>query len=86
MQQFGANVRLVRKARQMSIKQLSELSGVSQTMISEVERGLKIPTIDVAGKIAAALGIDLTNLMGGCQKKQGNTGPGKRTAAMSHPQ
>jgi len=70
MQQFGANVRLIRKARQMSIKQLSELSGVSQTMISEVERGLKIPTIDVAGKIAAALGIDLTNLMGGAKKSK----------------
>lgn len=50
-------LREVRKGKNLSIKQLSILSGVSTGHISSIENGLKMPTIDVLVRLAAALGV-----------------------------
>jgi transcriptional regulator with XRE-family HTH domain len=61
---FGENVKNSRLKKKMTLQQLSNLSGVSKTMLSEVERDKKIPTIEVACKIADALDINLLKLLG----------------------
>lgn len=50
-------LREVRKGKNLSIKKLSILSGVSTGHISNIENGLKMPTIDVLVRLAAALGV-----------------------------
>ena len=60
---LGAAVRRRRKARQLTLEQLAEHSGVSITMLSEVERGVKNPTVRLAYQIARALGCTLTDLL-----------------------
>lgn len=50
-------LREVRKGKNLSIKQLSILSGVSTGHISNIENGLKMPTIDILVRLAAALGV-----------------------------
>ncbi|HAX99101.1 MAG TPA: hypothetical protein DCY12_09520 [Candidatus Atribacteria bacterium] len=52
-----------RKARDMTLKELSRLSKVSAGLISSLERGGVNPSIDVLIKICRSLKIDLTNLI-----------------------
>ncbi len=63
MREFGLNLKRARLARQCTLKELSAHSGVSQSMLSEIERGLKMPTIEVACKIADALAVNILALL-----------------------
>ncbi len=60
---IGANVRQRRRALGLSLEALAEASGVSSTMLSEVERSRKNPTVKLAYQIARALGCSLTDLL-----------------------
>ena len=61
--QSGKRVRAIREARGLSLRDLAERSGVSAPMLSQVERGDTSPTLAVAGKIAAGLGLSLSQLL-----------------------
>jgi transcriptional regulator with XRE-family HTH domain len=61
--QMGPNVRARRKRMGLSLDALAKRSGVSTTMLSEVERGVKNPTVKLAYQIARALGCSLTELL-----------------------
>ena len=63
VQQSGRRVRALREARGLSLRDLADLSGVSAPMLSQVERGDTSPTLAVAGKIAAGLGLSLSQLL-----------------------
>lgn len=43
--------------------QIAEQSGLSQQMISYVERGMRSPTLDTLLRIAAVLDVDLWKLI-----------------------
>jgi transcriptional regulator with XRE-family HTH domain len=60
---FGARVRALREAMDLSLRDLSERSGVSAPMLSQVERGDTSPTLAVAGKIAEGLELNLSQLL-----------------------
>lgn len=60
---LGANVRRRRQALGLSLEALAEASGVSAGMLSEVERGVKNPTVKLAYQVARALGCSLTELL-----------------------
>lgn len=62
MLNIGKMVRLQRLQRHFSQKQLAELVGVNDTMICQIERGLKIPSLPVAFDIAKALECTLDEL------------------------
>jgi transcriptional regulator with XRE-family HTH domain len=48
-----------RKQKGISMTRLAEKAGLSQQMVSYVERGLRNPTLDTLLRIAMALDIDL---------------------------
>ncbi|GAB5467000.1 MAG: hypothetical protein Kilf2KO_00300 [Rhodospirillales bacterium] len=54
---FGGEVRQLRKARRMTLKALSEASGVSLSHLSAVERNATAPSLAVIEAIAEALSI-----------------------------
>ncbi|MEO3785768.1 XRE family transcriptional regulator [Actinocorallia sp. B10E7] len=56
------NVRRIRLARGLSLRELSELTGVSKALLSQIERGVANPTIEVLSRVAAALGEDFLEL------------------------
>jgi len=56
-------LRQERARRGISIYRLSKMCGVSQQMISYVERGMRNPTLDTLLRIAIALDIDLWKLL-----------------------
>jgi transcriptional regulator with XRE-family HTH domain len=60
----GRNIRELRKKKRMSLDQLSDLSGVSKSYISYIERGLQTnPSLSVLGKMAKALDVELIYLI-----------------------
>ena len=59
----GARVRALREAGGLSLRDLAERSGVSAPMLSQVERGETSPTLNVAARIAAGLGLRLSQLL-----------------------
>jgi transcriptional regulator with XRE-family HTH domain len=60
---IGARVKALRESSVLSLRDLSERSGVSAPMLSQVERGDTSPTLTVAAKIAAGLELRLSQLL-----------------------
>jgi XRE family transcriptional regulator, regulator of sulfur utilization len=60
---FGARVRKLRDAMHLSLRDLSDRSGVSAPMLSQVERGETSPTLAVAERIAGGLELTLSQLL-----------------------
>lgn len=59
---LGDRVRLLRSQRGWSLEELATASGVSRSMLSQVERNETNPTVVVALAIAKALGVSLDDL------------------------
>ncbi|MEX0620607.1 MAG: XRE family transcriptional regulator [Solirubrobacterales bacterium] len=59
----GLRIKALREAMALSLRDLSERSGVSPTMLSQVERGATSPTLYVATKIASGLDLSLSQLL-----------------------
>jgi len=59
----GRRIRALREGLQLSLRDLSERSGVSAPMLSQVERGETSPTLPVAGRIANGLELTLSQLL-----------------------
>lgn len=52
----------VRVRKNITIKELAELSGVSKSYISEIENNKNMPTIDILCKLAKALEVKVDDL------------------------
>jgi transcriptional regulator with XRE-family HTH domain len=60
----GANLRRLRVKKGLSLERLAKLSGVSRAMLGQVELGQSTPTINVLWKIALALEVPFSSLLG----------------------
>jgi len=54
---LGLEVRQLRKARQLTLRNLSDAAGISLSHISAIERGASKPSVDVLHAIASALNV-----------------------------
>jgi transcriptional regulator with XRE-family HTH domain len=61
-QRIGARIGQIRSHNALSLQDLAELSGVSRSMISLIERGSANPTAVVLEKLAGALNVPLAAL------------------------
>src|SRR5262245_28890682 len=61
--QLCRRVRELRKERAWSLEQLAAASGVSRSMLSQVERNEANPTLAVTFRIAQAFGMSLADLL-----------------------
>jgi transcriptional regulator with XRE-family HTH domain len=52
-----------REKRGLSMNQVAERAGLSQQMVSYVERGMRNPTLETLLRMAAALEIDLSKVI-----------------------
>ena len=65
----GKNLKKERLSRHLSLGALSEASGISKAMLSQIESGRVNPTLVTLWKAAHALGVELTVLIDGKDKK-----------------
>ncbi|MDC7126918.1 MAG: XRE family transcriptional regulator [Spirochaetales bacterium] len=59
---FGNKLRLVRERKKMTLKDVASKAGVSESLISQIERNKVSPSIDTLVTIANVLNIDLEYL------------------------
>ncbi len=57
---IGRKLKYSRLKRDRTIQELAKLSGVSSNMISRIERGLTIPSVELLMKLADALGVSVS--------------------------
>lgn len=69
--QIGPSVQRERKARSLTLEQLAGLSGVSKSMLSQIERGEANPTFAVLWSLTEALGIAFDDLIAEGKVEQG---------------
>lgn len=67
---FGSSMRLARKNAGLSLRKLSEISGINYRLISRYERDEIRPRIDTAEILADALNISIDEYIGHDVKKQ----------------
>ncbi len=60
---ISGNLRRIREKRGLSLDQLSELTGVSKSMLRQIEMGKSSPTIATIWKIANGLRLSFTALL-----------------------
>ncbi|MEA2336347.1 MAG: Helix-turn-helix domain [Thermoanaerobaculia bacterium] len=60
---FGARLRELREQRGESQRSLASLMGMKHPYISEMERGLKVPTLTTMIRLAVALNCEITDLV-----------------------
>lgn len=60
---IAENLKRLREERRLSLDNLSKLSGVSKSMLGQIERGEVNPTVSTVWKIANGLKISFTELM-----------------------
>jgi transcriptional regulator with XRE-family HTH domain len=63
-QQFGDVVRRRRQAAGLSQEALADAAGLHRTYISLLERGMRMPSIEVVRKLAGALETTMASLVG----------------------
>lgn len=60
---LGRRLRDERRGRGFTLEDLATASGVSRSMLSEVERGSRVPTVLVLDRIATGLGTSIARLL-----------------------
>jgi len=61
--QLAAALRAARKARGLSLEAVAQLSGVSRSMVSQIERGESSPTVATLWNLTQALQVDFAGLL-----------------------
>ncbi len=59
-----------RQSRHLSLDALARLSGVSRSMLSQIERGESSPTVAILWNLTNALGLDFSGLLDGDDAKE----------------
>ncbi len=70
VQTFGIAVRQLREARGWSQEELSGHADLNRSYVGEIERGRAIASIVTAEKLAAALGLQMSDLLVRCDQIQ----------------
>jgi transcriptional regulator with XRE-family HTH domain len=69
-ERFGQVIKAVRERQGISQEKLAELAEIDRTYVSMIERGKRHPTLEVAGRIADALSMKLSEVIRRAEKTQ----------------
>jgi transcriptional regulator with XRE-family HTH domain len=68
--EIGPRLQAYRKAQKLTLADLATMSGVSRSMLSEIERGNANPTYGTLWHLTRALKIDLNSLISGASEER----------------
>jgi XRE family transcriptional regulator, regulator of sulfur utilization len=71
---IGKTIKSLRAAKNLTLDQLSVSSGVSKSMLSQIERNKTNPTVGTLWSLTEALNIDISDLLGAAPKEQDKGG------------
>ncbi|NIA67426.1 helix-turn-helix domain-containing protein [Pelagibius litoralis] len=78
-------LRSVRKQQQLTLDDLAQRSGVSRSMLSQIERGESNPTLATLWNLTQALGVDFAGLLGSEPAAEPSSGQVERLPAQRTP-
>lgn len=61
---LGQDIRALRHSRKMTLEELAKATGKSLGWVSQVERGLSIPTVDDLHRISRVLEVPMSMFLG----------------------
>ena len=61
---IGARIRFMRRQRSMSSDRLAGMAGLTKSFLSKIERGLSVPSIATALKVAESFDVSVGQLLG----------------------
>jgi transcriptional regulator with XRE-family HTH domain len=67
---LGPRLRLAREERRLSVRELARRIGCSASLISQIERGVSVPSVGVLYSLATELGSSLDHLLFGSDQAQ----------------
>jgi len=76
---LGPRLRLAREQRQLSVRELARRIGCSASLISQIERGVSVPSVGVLYSLATELDSSLDHLLFGAEPRRppvAASGPG----------
>jgi transcriptional regulator with XRE-family HTH domain len=62
--ELGERLRAIRQVRRRTLKEIAGAAGISESFLSQLERGRTNATIATLQRLATALGIDVSDLFG----------------------
>ena len=65
--ELGQRLRFIRKENRLTLKKLSQLSGLSVPYLSDIERNVVNPSVDTLRKVAEAYNISVKDLISGVE-------------------
>ena len=68
------SIRELRRRKNFTLRQLSEKTGYTVSFLSQLERGIKNPSLDALRAIAQALDVSLVSLMNNSDYTAGSRG------------
>lgn len=77
---FGGVVRAIRIAKGLSQTEVADAGGLEQSRISEIERGRYLPGLDMAVRLAAGLGVTLTEMVSQWEGAKGTASPATKAS------
>ena len=81
LEALGALLRAQRRAADLTLRDLSERTNVSNAYLSQLERGLHEPSLGVLTAIASALGVPLDSLLSRAGMLERSEGDGEPPVA-----
>lgn len=70
---LGEALRLIRVYHDMKQKEAAELLDVSTSYLSEIEKGHKVPTLDIVQRYADKFGLPMSSIMFFAESVEGGT-------------
>src|SRR3984885_14793484 len=67
---LGPRLRLAREQRQLSVRELARRIGCSASLISQIERGVSVPSVGVLYSLATELDSSLDHLLFGAEPRR----------------
>ena len=77
---LGPRLRLAREERQLSVRELARRIGCSASLISQIERGISIPSVGVLYSLATELDSSLDHLLFGADPRRAVAEPAASAA------
>jgi transcriptional regulator with XRE-family HTH domain len=78
---LGPRLRLAREERQLSVRELARRIGCSASLISQIERGVSVPSVGVLYSLATELDSSLDHLLFGADSRRPVAGSAESAAA-----
>jgi transcriptional regulator with XRE-family HTH domain len=68
---FGERIRAVRLRRKLTLKEVAEKAGVSESLVSQIERDRVSPALDTLLALTEALDLDIEYIFAGFRRERG---------------